>query len=381
MTEIHLTALSKHYGRSPALEGLDLRIAPGSFTVLVGPSGCGKTTTLRLLAGLETPSAGRIRFDGEEVTGLPPRDRDVAVVFQQYSLYGHLSVRENLVFGLRARRCDTDTIARRLDQVTALLKIDHLLDRRPAQLSGGEQQRVAIGRALARHPRAFLFDEPLCNLDAALRLELRSEIIRLHQAIPTTTVYVTHDQAEAMAMADTLVVMNRGRCVQQGAPRHLYHHPADSFVARFLGSPPMNLIEGEMTTQGEAFWFHHPGGRLPITAPHLRRRLSMMGGNGRRKMILGARPEHLKPAATDDGGQGQPTLSGPLLTAEHLGAETLVNFRSADQTLRANIRAGEGPVSAVGASLTFTIDPRHLHLFDAVTGRNLNTPTASGGCP
>ncbi len=308
MTRIRLTSLTKRFGTRLALDHLDLTFEAGGFTVLVGPSGCGKTTTLRLIAGLETPSAGGVSFSGEDVTPLAPRDRDVAVVFQQYSLYGHLNVRENLIFGLRARRSAPARIARRLERVAAMLRIGHLLEHRPAQLSGGEQQRVAIGRALARDPRVFLFDEPLSNLDAALRLELRSEIIRMHQEVGTTTAYVTHGQAEALAMADTLVVMNQGRCVQKGSPLTVYHHPADTFVARFIGSPPMNLISGEIVREKERLWFDHPGGRLPLNASPDCPRLAG-GGDASRRAILGVRPEHLALSTSRD--PSQTTVQNP----------------------------------------------------------------------
>ena len=240
MAQVSLRKVVKRFDDTEAVRGIDLDIADKEFVVLVGPSGCGKSTTLRMIAGLEEISAGEIAVDGAVVNDVPPKDRDMAMVFQNYALYPHMTVYENMSFGLRLKRYPKDEIARRVQEAARILDITELLERKPRQLSGGQRQRVAMGRAIVRNPKVFLFDEPLSNLDAKLRVQMRTEIKRVHQKVRTTTVYVTHDQVEAMTLADRVVVMNRGRIEQIGAPNDLYHAPATRFVAGFIGSPAMN---------------------------------------------------------------------------------------------------------------------------------------------
>src|SRR5437868_3077242 len=242
MAQVTLRKVVKYYDEVEAVSAIDLDIADKEFVVLVGPAGCGKSTTLRMIAGLEEITAGDITVDGEVVNDVPPKDRDMAMVFQNYALYPHMTVYENMSFGLRLKRYPKDEIARRVQEAARILDITELLDRKPRQLSGGQRQRVAMGRAIVRNPKVFLFDEPLSNLDAKLRVQMRTEIKRIHQKVKTTTVYVTHDQVEAMTLADRVVVMNRGRIEQIGTPNDLYHAPKTKFVASFIGSPAMNFV-------------------------------------------------------------------------------------------------------------------------------------------
>src|SRR5437016_8831524 len=242
MAQVTLRNLVKDYDQTPAVRGIDLDIADKEFVVLVGPSGCGKTTTLRMIAGLEDITGGEILIGGDVVNDVPPKDRDIAMVFQNYALYPHMTVHENMSFGLRLKKLPKDEIRRRVAAVAGILGIGELLDRKPKQLSGGQRQRVAMGRAIVRNPKVFLFDEPLSNLDAKLRVHMRTEIKKVHQKVRTTTVYVTHDQVEAMTLADRVVVMNGGRIEQVGSPNDLYHSPGTQFVAGFIGSPAMNMV-------------------------------------------------------------------------------------------------------------------------------------------
>ena len=263
MASITIEAAAKTYPNGHvAIRQVDLDIRDGEFVVLVGPSGCGKSTLLRLIAGLETPSSGRIDIGGADVTGLPPQDRDLAMVFQSYALYPHMSVRENLAYGLKVRRIDRSRVSERVSTVATSLGIGELLDRRPAQLSGGQRQRVALGRAMVRQPKAFLLDEPLSNLDPALRAQARAELRRLHRSLATTVVYVTHDQEEAMTLGDRIAVMRAGAIVQVAAPLHVYSRPADTFVARFIGVPAMNLVPAEL------FGIDAPKGTVAGIRPH-----------------------------------------------------------------------------------------------------------------
>src|SRR2546422_3970502 len=251
MAQVSLRKVVKRFDDTEAVRGIDLEIADKEFVVLVGPSGCGKSTTLRMIAGLEEISAGEIAVDGEVVNDVPPKDRDMAMVFQNYALYPHMTVYENMSFGLRLKRYPKDEIARRVREAARILDIAELLDRKPRQLSGGQRQRVAMGRAIVRNPKVFLFDEPLSNLDAKLRVQMRTEIKRVHQKVRTTTVYVTHDQVEAMTLADRVVVMNKGRIEQIGPPNELYHAPKTRFVAGFIGSPAMNMVPGTARVNGD----------------------------------------------------------------------------------------------------------------------------------
>jgi len=287
MAKIHIQGLSKSFGGDRVLDDIHLHIAEGQFAVLVGPSGCGKSTLLRTLAGLERADAGSIAFDGKPVDHLPPQQREVAMVFQGYALYPHMTVRNNMAFGLREQRQSEAAIAARIAKVAAMLQLGELLDRYPRQLSGGQRQRVAIGRAIVRDPAVFLFDEPMSNLDASLRAQMRVELADLHRQIGATMVYVTHDQVEAMTMADLIVVLNRGRIEQVGTPMDLYRRPATPFVAGFLGAPGMNLLEGELAREMDC-------------------------------EVYGVRPEHL----VVSGGQGR--WPATVRHIEHLGADCIV---------------------------------------------------------
>src|SRR5690242_17994561 len=294
MAQVSLRKVVKRFDDTEAVRGIDLDIADKEFVVLVGPSGCGKTTTLRMIAGLEEISAGEIAVDGEVVNDVPPKDRDMAMVFQNYALYPHMTVYENMSFGLRLKRYPKDEIARRVQEAARILDITELLERKPRQLSGGQRQRVAMGRAIVRNPKVFLFDEPLSNLDAKLRVQMRTEIKRVHQKVRTTTVYVTHDQVEAMTLADRVVVMNRGRIEQIGAPNDLYHAPATRFVAGFIGSPAMNLLPCRLEGSTNALQVRvNAEIAFPVPADRLERYRSHQGA---KNLVFGLRPEHLSEA-------------------------------------------------------------------------------------
>src|ERR1700710_2614424 len=268
MAEVSVRKVVKEYDAGvQAVKGIDLDIADHEFVVLVGPSGCGKSTTLRMIAGLEEITSGEIWIDGEVVNDVPPRDRDIAMVFQNYALYPHMSVFDNMAFGLKLRKFPKDEIKRRVDEAARMLDLVPLLERKPKALSGGQRQRVAMGRAIVRNPKVFLFDEPLSNLDAKLRVQMRTEIKKVHQLVPTTTVYVTHDQVEAMTLADRVVVMNGGIIEQVGPPQELYHHPATRFVAGFIGSPAMNFIPARLVGEAESLAVQLEDGQaLPVPA-------------------------------------------------------------------------------------------------------------------
>jgi multiple sugar transport system ATP-binding protein len=355
-----LTRVTKHFGGELAVDDVSFEAPSGGFCVLLGPSGCGKSTVLRLVAGLERPDAGEIALDGRRLDDLAPRDRDVAMVFQSYALYPHLSVRENIAFGLRVRRVPRPEIAARVAEVARLLGIDRLLERKPAALSGGERQRVAMGRAIARKPALFLFDEPLSNLDANLRVEMRAELAALHRRLGVTTLYVTHDQAEAMTMAERLVVLRDGRVLQAGAPAEVYARPADAFVARFVGNPGMNLFQGRLAADGGAF--EHRAFRAPLVPP-----VADLAG---REVIAGLRPEDLAPAsgerASEERGSGEREAAIPVRArgVEHLGATRFLHAAVEGEGAPV-ISAWRGPDPAPGAPLRLAFDPARLALFDA----------------
>src|SRR6059036_1116001 len=294
MAQVTLRNLVKDYDQTPAVRGIDLDIADKEFVVLVGPSGCGKTTTLRMIAGLEDITGGEILIGGDVVNDVPPKDRDIAMVFQNYALYPHMTVHENMSFGLRLKKLPKDEIRRRVAAVAGILGIGELLDRKPKQLSGGQRQRVAMGRAIVRNPKVFLFDEPLSNLDAKLRVQMRTEIKKIHQKVTTTTVYVTHDQVEAMTLADQVVIMNLGRIEQIGSPNEVYHKPATKFVASFIGSPAMNFIPCRLEEAGGKLNIRLTD-RIAFPLPPARaaRYQSVSRAD---KLLLGIRPEHITEA-------------------------------------------------------------------------------------
>jgi len=277
----------------PAVPGIDLEIGDGEFMVLVGPSGCGKSTTLRMLAGLEEVNQGKIFIGDRDITNMPPKDRDIAMVFQNYALYPHMTVFENMAFALKLRKMPRDVIEKKVDKAAKILGIDKMLDRKPKTLSGGQRQRVALGRAIVRDPKCFLFDEPLSNLDAKLRGEMRAEIKRLHLDLRSTTIYVTHDQEEAMTLGDRVVVMKDGVIQQCGAPLHVYHHPLNRFVAGFVGTPPMNFLEGTIVEDSGRLWFDEGTGRLAV----LNKAKAALGSRVGSKVVLGVRPQALRDAA------------------------------------------------------------------------------------
>jgi sn-glycerol 3-phosphate transport system ATP-binding protein len=347
---VTLTGVSRHFGHVTAVDNVSLHVRPGSFTVLLGPSGCGKTTCLRIVAGLETVSEGRVEIGGRDVTHLPPASRGVAMVFQSYALFPHLSVAENIVFGLKARRVAADERARRLARAVEMLGIGHLLTRKPSQLSGGQQQRVALGRAIVAETPVCLMDEPLSNLDAQLRAEMRREILALQRRLGITMLYVTHDQTEAMGMADQVVLMREGRIEQDAPPAELYDMPATAFAAGFIGTPPMNLLPLERRGRGLVV----RGTDGPVLSA-----AAAQAATG------GIRPEHLRLAD-----QGIPAT---VVHAEYLGADTIVNCRvGADTTVLARL---PGRVIAADGSAVHLACDGPLHLFDPVTGHRLPTPT------
>jgi ABC-type sugar transport system ATPase subunit len=354
----------KTFGKTHVLRGVDLVVPEGGFAVLVGSSGCGKSTLLRSLAGLETIDEGTIHLAGRDVTQLPPRDRDVAMVFQSYALYPHLTVRDNLAFGLKLRGVAKNEIDARIREVSQMLGLDALLDRLPKQLSGGQRQRVAMGRAIARRPTMFLFDEPLSNLDAALRAEVRVDIRRLHDRLGATTVYVTHDQVEAMTLADTLWVMNQGKVEQSGPPIEVYERPRTRFVATFLGSPAMNLLEGKLEEKDGAL----VATGLDVTVPVDLARFGTTLAAGR-AVTIGVRPHDLVVHE-----EGLPRICEIVVdVVEALGFETYVHgwARQAGPTIVVRLDAERAQKIRAGERVPLAIDPSKLHLFDAETGRSL----------
>ncbi|HAU5634545.1 ABC transporter ATP-binding protein [Citrobacter amalonaticus] len=349
---LRLNNVSKTFDGKPALNSLSLDIADGEFVVLVGPSGCGKSTLLRLLSGLESVSEGDIWLQDENITDLSPRERNFAMIFQNYALFPHLSVRDNITFGMKIRKEDKASWQPRLEQVSRMLQLEPLLDRKPAKLSGGQRQRVAMARAIVRNPRLFLMDEPLSNLDARLRSEVRDSIMALHQQLKTSTVYVTHDQTEAMSMADRIVVMNNGYVQQVGRPEHLYANPANLFVAGFIGSPAMNLL-----------LLPCQNGQIPLgDARHLLPPLS----RDETQVWLGIRPEHMTDRPTD----GQYTLPATVTQRELMGADYLLHVSTPVGTLRYS-RRHRGEVPDKGDTLTLGFSPSDLHLFHAEKQHNL----------
>ena len=360
MAAVQIKGVQKSFGDVHIIRGIDIDIADGQFTVLVGPSGCGKSTLLRTIAGLEEPSGGEIHIGGRLVNHLPPKDRDIAMVFQSYALYPHMTVRENMAFSLKLARVDAAEITRRVDDAARILGLARLLDRHPKQLSGGQRQRVAMGRAIVRNPQVFLFDEPLSNLDAKLRVQMRAELKELHQRLKTTSVYVTHDQIEAMTMGDQIVVMRDGVVEQRGAPLALYDRPANQFVAGFIGSPSMNFLRGvvrrDRTGLRVAF-----GADAELPLP------SDVAGVDGQAVVYGVRPEHLRLHAGHGGPAGR--LPCRVVLVEPTGAETMVVARFAESDLVAVFR--ERHDFAAGHALSLQAAAEHAHVFDAASGKSL----------
>ena len=349
MPVIELQGLRKDYGRTTVMEGLDLRMEDGEFTVLVGPSGCGKSTTLRMLAGLEEVTGGAIVIGGRDVTALEPKERDLAMVFQDYALYPHMNVARNMSFALRLARMPKAEIEARVTRAAGMLGLGAYLDRKPAELSGGQRQRVAMGRALVRDASTFLFDEPLSNLDAKLRGQMRSELADLSRRIEKNMVYVTHDQVEAMTLGDRIVVMRAGRIMQAGTPEELFRRPANVFVAGFIGSPPMNFVPARLSggrVRGDGFDLALPGDRA-----------ARLAGEDR-PVTLGIRPSAVRPDPAGD-------LELPVLASEYVGAQSVLTSRLGGAPLVVEVPSVE-PVPR-GAVLRAAIDPAQLHLFDPRT--------------
>jgi multiple sugar transport system ATP-binding protein len=364
MAEVSIRQVIKEYeGHVQAVKGIDLEVADQEFLVLVGPSGCGKTTLLRMIAGLEEITSGEIWIGGDVVNDIPPRDRDIAMVFQNYALYPHMSVFDNMAFGLKLRHFPKADIKQRVDEAAQMLDITALLDRKPRALSGGQRQRVAMGRAIVRSPKVFLFDEPLSNLDAKLRVQMRTEIKKVHQAVHTTTVYVTHDQVEAMTLADRVVVMNQGLVEQVGAPQELYHAPATQFVAGFIGSPAMNFMPcrvlngtgGLIIAVGSDIVFPIPSSRATRYAPY-----------ADKPMIFGLRPEHLT-QYDEEAKPGVSRLNAPVDVVEPMGMETMVHFFVNNVAICA--RVDPSTPAEAGKLLPIAADLNQMHLIDPESGK------------
>ncbi len=363
MAQVSLTNVQKFYpGGISAVRNANLVINDKEFVVLVGPSGCGKSTTLRMIAGLEEISAGEIRIDGRVVNDVPPKDRDIAMVFQNYALYPHKNVYKNMSFGLEMRRYPKDEIDRRVRDAAEILGITDLLQRRPKALSGGQRQRVAVGRAIVRKPKVFLFDEPLSNLDAKLRIQMRAEISKLHRRLQSTMIYVTHDQVEAMTMGDRIVVMLDGVIQQVDAPLDLYHRPLNKFVATFIGSPPMNMLEGRIEARGEDLEFRMAEDAFALRIP-LEYHLALRPYAGK-CVYLGLRPEDLVDGSGQIEEAGE-TLEALVEVVEPMGSEIYVYLSLAGQPLTARVHALARP--DVGSPYLLHINTRKLHFFDQET--------------
>jgi multiple sugar transport system ATP-binding protein len=394
MAKIVLDGVTKVFGSEVvAVNDVSLEIRDGEFMVLVGPSGCGKSTILRILAGLEEVTAGEVIIDDRQVTDLPPKDRDVAMVFQNYALYPHMTVEQNLGFGLRLRKMPRDEIRERVRRAARILGLEPLLDRKPAALSGGQRQRVAMGRAMVREPVAFLMDEPLSNLDAKLRVQMRAELVRLHERLQTTTVYVTHDQVEAMTLGHRVAVLREGVLQQVDTPQNLYRHPANLFVAAFIGSPPMNLVEATLTERSVVFG----GFEVPLATG------TDLSAHAGRPVILGIRPSDMEDAQVWSPG-GLPTIEVTADVTEELGSEVNVLFgvdaepvaieeirESEDETgEEALLLAADGrrcvfcarvdarTLARPGGRVTLSLDPSRFHFFDPESGLTIGEPAAVG---
>jgi multiple sugar transport system ATP-binding protein len=356
MASVHIRNVHKHFGGTHVIRGVDIDIADGEFAVLVGPSGCGKSTLLRMIAGLEEISSGEVQIGGKVVNDMPPKERDIAMVFQNYALYPHMKVRDNMAFSMLLAKRPRAEIDERVNKAAAILGLTELLDRYPRQLSGGQRQRVAMGRCIVRDPQVFLFDEPLSNLDAKLRVAMRTELKELHQRLGTTSIYVTHDQIEAMTMADQIVVMKDGLVEQRGQPLELYDRPSNLFVAGFIGSPAMNFLPATLKREGGAARLDlDDGGSVPLPA-------NAAGDHGQ-KVVFGTRPEHL---VLGEGTQG---LEAKVVVVEPTGADTQVFAKVGGTQLTAVFR--ERHDFKAGDAIRLMPDHGRTHLFDAVTGMSL----------
>jgi multiple sugar transport system ATP-binding protein len=363
MAQVALRNIVKTFDRTPAVQGIDLDISDREFIVLVGPSGCGKSTTLRMIAGLEEATSGEIYIGDQLVNDVPPKDRDIAMVFQNYALYPHMTVFENMSFGLRLKKFPKPEIRERVQAAARILDITDLLDRRPKQLSGGQRQRVAMGRAIVRNPKVFLFDEPLSNLDAKLRVQMRIEIKKVHQKVRTTTVYVTHDQVEAMTLADRVVVMNHGRIEQIGTPNELYHHPATRFVAGFIGSPAMNFMPCRLEEAAGKLNIRLAD-RIAFPLPP-NRAARYQGVARNEKLLLGLRPEHITEAKPHPE-PGIEAFDAVLDVTEPMGMETLIYFTL--EGVQVCGRVNPNADARAGGPLRLAVDLNNMHLLNEATG-------------
>ena len=362
MASVSLTSIQKQFADTQVIKGVDIEIADGEFAVFVGPSGCGKSTLLRMIAGLESPTSGEIRIGARVVNDLPPKQRNISMVFQTYALYPHMNVEQNMAFGLKIAKEDSATIRSRVSSVASMLGLDTMMDRLPRQLSGGQRQRVAMGRAMVRNPAVFLFDEPLSNLDAKLRVQMRAEIRSLHKRLKTTSIYVTHDQIEAMTMADRIVVLRDGRVEQVGTPENLYDFPANKFVATFIGSPAMNLLPGRLDGAADAV---HLAGAAELG----------LGGRWSASpagpVLVGFRPEHAAIVARHEPG----SIACTVLSAEFTGADTLVSCDCGGTAVQ--LIQHSRVKLAVGDTVGLALQTPRLHLFDADSGVRLPQPGAA----
>jgi multiple sugar transport system ATP-binding protein len=368
MQGVDLVGINKMYGSFHAVKDVDLSFGHDEFVVLVGPSGCGKTTTLRMVAGLETISTGSLTIRGRHANHLTPAQRDIAMVFQNYALYPNMNVYENMAFGLRNRGVSNDQVEREIKRAADVLALEKLLDRKPRQLSGGQQQRVALGRCLVRHPKLFLFDEPLSNLDAKLRLEMRQELKRLKSRITATSVYVTHDQVEAMTLGDRVVVMANGQVQQVGTPEDIYHRPRNIFVATFIGSPPMNIIEASLSSIGDKL--HFISGDFKLQVPgHLVDIVTRLPG----KALVGLRPEHITIENTPS---QNAFVLGTVDLTELLGSEQLVQVRTGDKQLTVT-RVDPFRKLPAGHPVSLAVAAEEIHVFDPGTQESVSADAVS----
>jgi multiple sugar transport system ATP-binding protein len=365
MAKIVLRRVTKSFGQKVAVDDLNLEVEDGEFVIVVGPSGCGKTTTLRMIAGFETPNMGTLHIGGTLMNHVPPKDRNLAMVFQNYALFPHMSVERNLSFGLRIRHTSKKEVNTQVHDIAEMLGIRPLLDRKPAQLSGGERQRVALGRALLRKPQAFLLDEPLSNLDAALRTQMRFELKRIHAQFPVTTVYVTHDQVEAMTMADRIVLMNHGELQQVAPPETLYAEPVNVFAAGFIGSPKINLVSARIDYSGGAGVLHCLATTIPMTTEIADQLRAAQGET----VTIGIRPEDILPRSPMDDTPERAVISGTVEVIEPLGSETHIAVRVSDNILTCRTPPRSG--LEMGSTINLSFDITQATIFDGTSGLRL----------
>ena len=360
MAKVVIENLTKHFGEVVAVDNLTLEIVDREFLTLLGPSGCGKTTTLNIIAGLEDPTSGRVFFDDDEVTNVPPERRDIAMVFQTYALYPHMRVYDNIAFGLRMRRTPTDKIDQLVQDAAKAMEIDHLLRRKPRELSGGQRQRVALARAIVRNAHVFLLDEPLSNLDAKLRVTMRTELKRLHAELEKTFVYVTHDQAESLIMSDRIVVLNEGKLQQLGTPEEIYNQPANAFIAGFVGSPPMNFFDGQLQNGGDQWLVKGKGYTCEFTPASTQR----LTENASSEVQLGVRPEDIEVLPSES-----PTAHANVVVREPLGSDLFLTLELEGATFKA--RTHPDARMDRGDNVPIRFRPTKVHLFDRATGATL----------